>query len=309
MAALLVYGLAKLFVVNPLLRPKMASHGSPAHAAAAAAAAAAATDATACAAGRGAAASPVKYYTEIDGDLLQASETYIVHQEHCKRIQRKESTVQARPNPKSGLSGKICYKWEHARVEHLVRQPGQVLVLGGRGSSSRGVIALMGQRQMGHEAAHERGSRSAWFEEGLAAIDAQVKDGTLSATAGAPLSFAFPHGIGCGLAGGVWGDYLDMINKFADVVRPCPVVIYKYVVDRKRAAAVKADAGEQGGEKKAKRTKAADKRTSAASSGMMCQRGCHFPRQCAADGGEWPYCCRTCGRGQGHGPGCTQYTT
>jgi hypothetical protein len=251
----------------------------------------------------------------VNGNVLEAPQTWVVHQEHGILIPRKKSTKQARPNPKSGLSGEICYKWPHARVEHLVREPGQILVRGeGRGSSNRGVIAIIGQRKMGKtEAAHERDSRQAWFQEGLAAIEAQVKDGTLSATAGAPLSFAFPHRIGCGLGDGDWDVYLDMINKFADAVKPCPVVIYEYVADRKRAAAVEADAGEQGGEKKARRTRTADESASAGSSRMTrtCQRrGCDFPRQGGAtDGRKWPYCCRTCGRDRGHGPGCTQYTT
>ena len=40
----------------------------------------------------------------------------------------------------------------------------------------------------------------------------------------APSSVAMPYMIGCGLAGGDWDNYLELIGKFDDIV---PVTLYK----------------------------------------------------------------------------------
>ena len=95
--------------------------------------------------------------------------------------------------------------------------PGTIEVRGhGPGPDNRGVINLMGQDAGGPcKRKGQREARAEYFALGLSAI-AALDDLT---------SIAFPHNIGCGIAGGHWPDYLAMIEAFADARPDVRVVI------------------------------------------------------------------------------------
>ena len=96
-----------------------------------------------------------------------------------------------------------------------VRRPPTPAASGGLGRPW--VINLFAQWEMGAAGKYNRvpppagvvdtaAARQQWFRDGLAAI------GRL---APAPASVAFPHQIGCGLAGGNWATYEAMLEDFA----------------------------------------------------------------------------------------------
>jgi O-acetyl-ADP-ribose deacetylase (regulator of RNase III) len=144
---------------------------------------------------------------EVVGDLLESSEQYIVHQTNC------------RTRGALGLAKLVFERFPHSNVYRLRNEdsdPGTIDVCDKEGR--RGVINLMGQLGGGSPSSGEmRKNRVAYFKKGLLSI---AKLPQLR-------SVAFPHGIGCGLAGGCWPLYRSMIAAFAAKVPDVEVVIYK----------------------------------------------------------------------------------
>lgn len=86
------------------------------------------------------------------------------------------------------------------------------------------VIAIMGQLRPGPAKDPETPAmRLGWFRSALEALAKRINSGTLAVG-----KLYFPHGIGCGLAKGKWGDYSDAISSFAESV-PNQVYIVKLV--------------------------------------------------------------------------------
>eukprot|EP00931_Biecheleriopsis_adriatica_P016655 TRINITY_DN12226_c0_g1_i2.p2 TRINITY_DN12226_c0_g1~~TRINITY_DN12226_c0_g1_i2.p2 ORF type:complete len:227 (-),score=49.76 TRINITY_DN12226_c0_g1_i2:75-728(-) len=173
------------------------------------------------------------------GDLLDAQEQYIVQQCNCV-------TKYA-----AGLAAAIADRFPHADVYNSVAReargtqhgdvPGTILVLGGplaeTDKEKRGIINMFAQFCPGKanrgssgpveykglesspDVVDNAAQRLTWFKAGLQQI---------SEISGLE-SVAFPHQIGCGLAGGKWSDYKAALDDFCESVEPrgVRVVVYK----------------------------------------------------------------------------------
>ncbi len=152
-----------------------------------------------------------------EGDLLKATEQYIVHQTSC-RVRRGLGLAKVIFDrfPHANVYKIKSQAWSVASVGKQHSRPGTIDVRGGTGGNGRGVINLMGQDHPGKrpEAWEDR---QIYFTWGLTCI-AEIEG---------LRSVAFPHGIGCGLAGGRWRNYEAMLRDFATRVAPVRVVIYK----------------------------------------------------------------------------------
>jgi len=145
----------------------------------------------------------------LGGDLLQASESFVIHQCNC-------ITSGAR-----GVAKALFDLWPAAdaykrrRGVHSV--PGTIdwaPVAGG----ATVVVGLFAQRAPGKARSgngdDSRSARLRWFIESLAAFTKAV--GLSKAAGASQLTVAMPYLIGCGLAGGHWPDYLSAIRTWAD---------------------------------------------------------------------------------------------
>lgn len=142
------------------------------------------------------------------GNLLEAPEEYILHQCNCVT------------NSAKGLALSIFQKWKFSdtyseRVLHDT--PGTIKI---RSSQKKTIINLFAQYYPGRPKYKNdsREKRLIWFEQGL--------DNLLIQMPGIK-SIALPFKIGCGLGGGVWRDYLRVIEKFSERNFQVLVVIYK----------------------------------------------------------------------------------
>ncbi|GBF93535.1 hypothetical protein Rsub_06255 [Raphidocelis subcapitata] len=149
-----------------------------------------------------------------EGDLLGATETHVVHQANC--------ITQGARGVAAALFARFPWSDVYARRARgsgARDAPGSIAVRGD-GGARRWVVAVFGQvgpgkpRSKGQDTAARR---LEYFEQGLRA---------LARLEGAE-SFAFPHLVGCGLAGGEWRDYEAALERFAGDVAPRPVVIYR----------------------------------------------------------------------------------
>ena len=165
----------------------------------------------------------------MEGDLLESCAAYIVHQTNCKT---KKSL---------GLSRAMFKKFPYSNVydgSADPRVPGTIVIRGGSGGAwcgERGVVNLFGQCKPGKPTGAElRATREGWFKSGLNEL--------VAINSSTPLgSVAFPHEIGCGLAGGTWANYERMINEFARQVDDVEVTIVRLTrTPKKKTKAVKA---------------------------------------------------------------------
>ena len=164
----------------------------------------------------------------VEGDLLDSDAEFIAQQCNCKT------------DYALGLAKLIFDRYKHADIysgkRPVARAPGTVDVRGGGVDGRRGVLNMFGQyspgkpksargggaAQRARSSAHPpetRAVRKAWFSSCL---------GALLALSPRPRSIAFPHQIGCGLAGGDWSEYEAMLADFAAAMGPeCVVSIVK----------------------------------------------------------------------------------
>lgn len=152
----------------------------------------------------------------VRGDLLAHDADYIVHQCNCR-------TTRA-----WGLAYSLFGSFPHADTYTVPsdpklapmppkRVPGTLTLHGGPGTGLRGVINLYGQDAPGKAsvAAETKAQRLTWFTNALLQL-ADVPN---------LKSVAFPHGIGCGLAGGSWAQYEAALVAFAALVPKTEVYI------------------------------------------------------------------------------------
>ena len=152
----------------------------------------------------------------VRGDLLAHDADYIVHQCNCR-------TTRA-----WGLAYSLFGSFPHADTYTVPsdpklapmppkRVPGTFTLHGGPGTDLRGVINLYGQDAPGKAsvAAETKAQRLTWFTNALLQL-ADVPN---------LKSVAFPHGIGCGLAGGSWAQYEAALVEFAVLVPTTEVYI------------------------------------------------------------------------------------
>lgn len=140
----------------------------------------------------------------IKGNLLNATEQYIIHQCNC---------VTDKPK---GLSKAMFDKFPFANVYKNHKQkrskPGTIRI-------TQNVVALFGQYYPGRAkyANDSKEMRINWFRECLEQIAriANIK------------SCAFPFKIGCGLAGGNWDEYLKLLKDFETKNPNIQIVLYQ----------------------------------------------------------------------------------
>jgi O-acetyl-ADP-ribose deacetylase (regulator of RNase III) len=138
----------------------------------------------------------------VHGDILNATEHYIVQQ------------VNATGNRNMGLASSIAKKYPLSNIYsgiHKVepRIPGTILI-------RDKVINIVGQINPGKPSKDDSATNRITFFKN--ALDNIPKD---------LVSIAFPMGIGCGLAGGNWNVYLDLIKQFKINNPTTKVVLYK----------------------------------------------------------------------------------
>ena len=155
------------------------------------------------------------------GDLLSAKEEYIVHQCNCTsstagglahaittRLPYAAPYVYRRPNPAKRTR---CLPEDASK-------PGTIQVWRSSSPESPHVIGLYAQQEPGKpHGADSRSVREGWFRSCLGLIN-KVSGVT---------SVAFPWQIGCGLAGGDWNVYEEMIWEWAGNHPDVSVAIYK----------------------------------------------------------------------------------
>jgi O-acetyl-ADP-ribose deacetylase (regulator of RNase III) len=145
------------------------------------------------------------------GNILTCSETYIAHQ--CNLVTKVAA----------GLSLSIFTKFPYADIytERKYIKPttktGEIRLMG-NGKENRYIINMIGQNYPGKPKEYEtRKDRLQWFNSCLLKMEILDIENK---------SIAFPYNIGCGLAGGVWPDYLGAIQNFAERNPKTTVIIY-----------------------------------------------------------------------------------
>lgn len=167
----------------------------------------------------------------IRGNLLDATQQVIVHQINC---------LCTRPH---GLAASVAERFPYANVYGQRRQVGRqnLAVEADRGipgtidarlppANSTGpiVIGLYGQYDYGKPGRSYRtpinkdssALRGQWFLSSLEQLATYMTQNNLT-------SVAFPHGIGCGLAGGSWRAYRASIDVWATQHPSLEVVLYQ----------------------------------------------------------------------------------
>jgi hypothetical protein len=156
--------------------------------------------------------------TEISGNLLEATEQYIVQQCCCTAVKAHGlSDVIARVLGVNVYAIRRREGRKNLAVPADRAVPGTIRV-------EKNVINLFGPFAMGKPGAYHTdlgvpdsaADRVRYFREGLDAIR-QL----------APASVAFPYRIGCGLAGGNWTVYRGMLEEFAAANPAIRVVVYR----------------------------------------------------------------------------------
>lgn len=145
----------------------------------------------------------------VNGDLLEATETYLCHQCNCVTNRSKH------------LATSVFKKFPYADVYTSRKEPDTpgTVILRGDGKSQRYVAAILGQYYPG-KTKYPNSNKDGW-EARLSYFKKALK--TLTKLEG---SFAFPWRIGCGAAGGNWEAYQKVLQEFSDEIQG-EVVIYK----------------------------------------------------------------------------------
>jgi len=146
---------------------------------------------------------------EINGDLLECDAQYICHQCNCVT------------NKPKGLSQALFKKfpWADVYYNRKIRDNPGTIIIRGDGKDKRFVINLFGQFYPGPPkyGSDSKEYRELCFKKGLDEI------GKIKGIE----SLAFPYLIGCGLGGGDWNKYREMINDFAKKYHKIKVYLIK----------------------------------------------------------------------------------
>ena len=141
------------------------------------------------------------------GDLLQATDDIIVHQTNCVSSEAK------------GLARSLFHKFPHADTYKRRRRPskaGSITVRGKRGGKQRLVVNLNAQYNPGKPSTEGKDSEDArkdYFWNCLEGLGDYIKHHKGTVTVGRPWR------IGCGLAGGQWPQYYEMIEDWVRYAR------------------------------------------------------------------------------------------
>ena len=123
----------------------------------------------------------------IKGDLFDGYQ-YIAHQTNCY------------PGAMGGLAGEVLRRYPYANTRNGVCKPGEIDVF-------KPVINMYAQVNLGSPNRYEtERQRLQWFRSCLIKIT-KIND---------LRQIAFPYGIGCGLGGGDWLKYENLLIGFAN---------------------------------------------------------------------------------------------
>lgn len=148
--------------------------------------------------------------TIVRGDLLEADADIICHQVNCQGVMG------------SGVAKQIADKWPYVKKEYTEfcrkrKQKedllGDTMLVPSNGIQRKGepmILSIFGQFYYGHDGVYTDYSA---LTKAFRKMNRLYKGMTL----------AFPHGFGCGLAGGDWQDVEQMLVK---LLPDCNVKIY-----------------------------------------------------------------------------------
>lgn len=148
-------------------------------------------------------------FSEVDGDILDyINSHYICHQCNCKTIGNG-----------AGLARTIFKKYPDANTYNNShkRKLGHVDII-------KPIINMYAQNDKGKPSKSKDDNyemRKFYFKECLEDINEQLKDENV-------ISLAFPKNIGCGLAGGKWNDYEEMLKHFEKKYEKINILIVDY---------------------------------------------------------------------------------
>lgn len=143
---------------------------------------------------------------QIKGDLLATQCQYIAHQCNCV-------TSNA-----AGLAYMVFDKYPYANVysSEFIRRPGEIVICGD-GINQRFIIGMLSQKYPGTPGGDDDNisNRLTYFDLCLSEIK---KIPNLR-------EIAFPYKIGCGLAGGNWDTYYNLLRRFSEQISSIDVYI------------------------------------------------------------------------------------
>jgi O-acetyl-ADP-ribose deacetylase (regulator of RNase III) len=157
-------------------------------------------------------------FTIKDGDLLYATEPYICHQCNCTSVGNA-----------AGIARVIFDTFPFADIykdRDGIDTPGTIAVAKTPGGAAPSVVNILGQFYPGglayeNSSIDGRQARRKYFKLALWEMAKTLKG----------RSFAFPWRIGCGIAGGDWGDYLGILKSFESYIDG-DVTIYRLPGDK-----------------------------------------------------------------------------
>ena len=137
------------------------------------------------------------FYELIEGDILNSNIQYITHQTNCVS------------SGAAGLAYYLFNKYPYSNVYKnrikTIYDPGS-LIVSGNGTDQRYIINMFSQYYPGGPNEKDNQQiREVYFKACLSKIEKLPN----------LYEIAFPYKIGCGLAGGDWDKYEEMINNFA----------------------------------------------------------------------------------------------
>lgn len=142
-------------------------------------------------------------------DITELKTDFLLHQANCSLMSGKGA----------GLAKSIFTKWEYASIYdemYQKRKPGTIIVSAPpENTTGPTVVHLLGQVKTGKADETETAEqRQRWFLEALKSFFKFLRDNHRHHDE--LLRITIPHGVGCGLAGGHWPDYQEMIYQFAE---------------------------------------------------------------------------------------------
>lgn len=158
----------------------------------------------------------MEYLKIVDGDLLNATDDYIVHQCNCISTNAKALAKQIFDNYEYADT----YKKRNRQQKTTYSEPGTIEIFG-NGDDQRYIINMYAQYYPAEaKYTNDTGQkRLLWFQNCLNHIS-KIKDIQTK-------TIAMPFNIGCGAAGGNWKFYHNLINTFANKEK-INVTLYKF---------------------------------------------------------------------------------
>eukprot|EP00730_Choanoeca_flexa_P007437 TRINITY_DN12333_c5_g1_i1.p3 TRINITY_DN12333_c5_g1~~TRINITY_DN12333_c5_g1_i1.p3 ORF type:complete len:185 (+),score=19.70 TRINITY_DN12333_c5_g1_i1:2282-2836(+) len=169
------------------------------------------------------------------GDLLSSGEPYIVHQCNCRSKRalglakyifdkfKYADVYKERQQRTSSSASAGASAFDRPGTLKIRRPPAltQTTLTGQASQPYRPVVVNMFAQDRYGKNAEPAQRREQYFLECLQALeDIKLEEGITS--------LAFPHGIGCGRAGGNWDHYTRMLEQFARENPDIRVTIYRH---------------------------------------------------------------------------------